>query len=302
MVGYLPPPGGGDFTPPPAGTHLATCYRVIDLGTQLGEWKGKPKQQYKIIISWELHCDEKMDDGRAFTVSQRYTYSMSEKANLRKNLESWRGVPFTEADFAGPPNGFHIRKLIGAPCLLSIIHESKDGKTYANIASISRLMKGMTPPPLENQKVYFSLDPAEFDRAVFDTFSENIKGTIMKSPEWNILVNGKPDDEPPHLEEGDPGPALDDTVPFDHAGGHVAPPARTPAEWRAVRDRMKTELKNAPSAKAVNDMLVKWSTDDSLRGLRQFDEDMYDDVMNNAGDREHYLAMIEMERSARLAG
>jgi hypothetical protein len=25
---------GGDFTPVPAGLHLARCYRIVDLGTQ----------------------------------------------------------------------------------------------------------------------------------------------------------------------------------------------------------------------------------------------------------------------------
>lgn len=302
-IGYLAPPSaGGDFDPAPAGTVLATCFRVVDLGTQETNFQGRISHKPMLMLSWELHCDEKMNDGRPFMISKRYTYSMHEKATFRHDLESWRGRAFAEADFAGPPNGFHVKKLLGVPCILNVVHKENGDKTYANVSSVSKLMKGMTPPPLVNEIAYLSLDPAEFDQKVFDSLSDYVKGLIMKTDEWDRLTGKKKDIDPPPLEHGDPGPALDDTVPFDHAGGHVAPPARTPAEWRAVRDRMKAELKNAPSAKAVNDMLVKWSTDDSLRGLRQFDEDMYDDVMNNAGDREHYLAMIEMERSARLAG
>jgi hypothetical protein len=34
--------GGGDFEQAPAGTHMARCVRIIDIGTQFGEYQGKP--------------------------------------------------------------------------------------------------------------------------------------------------------------------------------------------------------------------------------------------------------------------
>ena len=42
---YVPKPDGGNFTPVPAGNHVAICYRFIDLGTQTVEWKGAKKNQ-----------------------------------------------------------------------------------------------------------------------------------------------------------------------------------------------------------------------------------------------------------------
>src|SRR6478735_3792609 len=100
----LPSPSG-NFTPPPAGTFPAICYRILDLGTQHGSYKGKPRVAHKILISWEIKDDEAvMEDGRPMSIHQNYTWSMNEKAALRKDLESWRGKRFTEADFG--ENGF----------------------------------------------------------------------------------------------------------------------------------------------------------------------------------------------------
>ena len=149
---FVPQPNDKEFEIPPAGTHLAACYRVIDLGTQTSSYMGQPKRQHKILVSWELP-DEKMVDGRPFTIGQRYTWSMSEKAALRRDLESWRGVPFAEKDFG--QGGFDIKNIIGKCCLLNIVHAEKNGKHYANIASISRLMKGQQGPDhTTNEHVY----------------------------------------------------------------------------------------------------------------------------------------------------
>lgn len=185
---FLPKPSeGGDFSPPPAGVFTAICYRFIDLGTQQTQYQGQTKHQRKIMLSWEItDPDEHMEDGRPYSISSRYTWSMSDKATLRKTLESWRGKPFDEADFG--EGGFDTRNLIGAPCMLSIVHKDVEGKTYANISSVTRLPKQLPPGSLTNETVYFSLD--EFDNAVFSKLSESLQTTIKASPEYQAL--GKP--------------------------------------------------------------------------------------------------------------
>jgi hypothetical protein len=183
---YLPKPSESTFELPPAGTHIGICYRVLDLGTQDGSYNGKPTRKHKIMISWELP-DEKMTDGRPFVVSQRYTWSMSDKAALRKDLESWRGKPFTDADFG--PGGFDIRKLLGVPCLLTIVHTEGDTK-YANIKSVTGLMKGMAAPPLTNDKVFLGLTVELWEPEVFYKLSDGMQETIKSSPEYAELVNG----------------------------------------------------------------------------------------------------------------
>ena len=49
----------------------------------------------KIMASWELLGEDRMDDGKPFTMSKSWFLSMHEKATLRKDLESWRGRPFS---------------------------------------------------------------------------------------------------------------------------------------------------------------------------------------------------------------
>lgn len=182
----LPANTGGDFTPAPAGSHVAICIRVVDLGTQQTEYMGQPKHQHKIMIAWELP-EALMDDGRPFIITQRYTWSSSEKAILRQHLESWRGVPFKDSDFG--EGGFDIMNVVGVPCMLSVIHKpGAKGGTFANIAAIMKLPKGMPKPTPVNPLVRFYIGEKPFPKAVFDGLSDGLKAVIMKSPEYAVAT------------------------------------------------------------------------------------------------------------------
>jgi len=206
----LPHPNeGGDFTPPPAGTFPAVCYRVIDLGTQKSEFQGETKIQRKILLSWEIADEEeRMPDGRPFSLSSRYTWSMHEKATLRRDLESWRGKAFVEADFG--PEGFNIRKLVGAPCMLNVVHKLKDGKTFGNVGSIAKMPRGMVAAPLVNTEAYLWIDHDGFDRHVFDNLSDKLKSTIIVSPEYVAMTSNGSSRDDRASERHD----LDDDIPF----------------------------------------------------------------------------------------
>lgn len=125
--------GNGDFQLPDSGIHNAVCSNVYDLGLQPG-WQGK--MQHKVVVMWELEQTIPEGDfsGKRFIVSQMYTASLSERANLRAHLESWRGRSFTEDELAG----FDIEKLRGVPCTLSIVHNENKGKTYANVSAVMK--------------------------------------------------------------------------------------------------------------------------------------------------------------------
>jgi hypothetical protein len=206
---YLPEPTG-DFELPPAGTHLAVAYRVIDLGTQKSSYQGKEKDAHKIIISWELP-EEKMSDGRPFTISNRYTWSMNEKALLRKNLEAWRGKAFSVEDFG--PKGFNIKNILGKGCLLTITEKENGDKHYANVTGISKLMKGMTTPELINEQVYLWLLPDLWEPITFFKLSQGLQAVIMQSPEYAKL-NGNGDDEMPPDDGCPPQFDMNDEIPF----------------------------------------------------------------------------------------
>lgn len=116
------------FTPAPEGLHQAVCVDVHDIGLQKTPWGEK----HKVLIVWQI---EQVNDenGKRFDVRNFYTLSLSEKANLRRDLECWRGRKFTDDELAG----FDLEKLLGANCQLQIVHNLGDeGKTYANVQAI----------------------------------------------------------------------------------------------------------------------------------------------------------------------
>jgi hypothetical protein len=210
------PKAGGDFDPVPAGTHLAVCWRVVDLGTQLTTFNGQTKDAHKVLVSWELPDETIEIDGqpRPMIQSKRYTWSMHEKATLRLHLEAWRGRKFTDDDFDGP-NRFNVRKLLGLGCMLSIVHEERDGKTYANISSVSKLLKGTTTPPPVNPITYFSMQfPADYDPTTFAAFPDWLKDLISKSPEHQEIQRLRSGSDPFEPNRDWREEMADDEVPF----------------------------------------------------------------------------------------
>lgn len=129
----------GTFTPAPAGVHQAVCVDVIDKGIVevAGFNGGPPKKKHMVSIAWQIA--ETRDDGKRFVIYRRYTLSLNEKASLRRDLESWRGKPFSREE----EMGFDVEKLIGANCLLNVQHKPAGDKVYANVVSIMPLVKGM---------------------------------------------------------------------------------------------------------------------------------------------------------------
>lgn len=181
-------PDGSNFTPAPSGAHRAICIGFIDLGTQKTEYQGQVSHKRLVRLRWELP-DELMQDGKPFTISKRYTWSMSDKASLRKDLESWRGKPFEKSDFGR--SGFDTQRLLGVPCLLTIVHKEGANGTFANISAISPLPKGMEKPgqPV-NRMDYIALEKDRFNPDIFDLQHEKTKEQIRLSPEYQEVVNG----------------------------------------------------------------------------------------------------------------
>lgn len=126
-----------DFKPAPEGLFQAVCVDVVDLGNVESEYKGEVKIQHKVRVAWQI-MERDEETGKRYLVLARYTASLHEKAKLRKDLEAWRGRKFTTDELAG----FDLEAVIGANCQLQIIHNVKDGTTYANIAAIVPLGKG----------------------------------------------------------------------------------------------------------------------------------------------------------------
>ena len=204
---YLPS-SESSFELPPAGMHPAICYRLIDLGTQDFPYQGTPNIGRYLLVNWELP-NAKMADGRPFIIGKRWKYSGHEKANMRKDLEAWRGLKFKDSDFG--PQGFDITKIVGVKAMLNIQIAEKDGTEYANIVGIGPMMKGLEISSRTNDLALLVLEKGVFNQAVYDSLSEKLKDRIAKSPEYYDLKHPKTGEQNAGVVAR---PDLDDEIPF----------------------------------------------------------------------------------------
>lgn len=175
-----------------AGNYVARCYKMIEIGTCEEEFKGEKKQMHKVRIGWELPTELKIfnpEKGeQPCVIEKEYTLSLSEKANLRKDLQSWRGKAFTDEE----AESFDITKLLGVPCMLNIIHvqgKKDPTKTYQAIGSVSPIPKGLVCPPQVNETFIFDFE--NFDESKFNSLPEFIRDQIAKTPEYKEAISVK---------------------------------------------------------------------------------------------------------------
>ena len=211
---------GGNFERSPPGMHLARCYRIVDLGTQKSEYMDQTKYLHKIMIGWELHgVDDsgkplKMIDGRPFAIFKNYTLSWSEKANLRLDLQSWRGKPFSQEEM----RKFDLKNVLGAWCMLNVIErQGQNGNTYSNVDSVSPvptiIKQNGLPNPVNKNEMFNLQEP---DWVLFETFSDNLKQKIINSPEFEKVKKAADYQKDANAEANSPKPAFDedDDIPF----------------------------------------------------------------------------------------
>lgn len=199
--------GSTEYKLVPEGTHIMICYIVADLGLQPGS-QVYPAPKQKVCLVFEVPA-ERDDDGRPLSIRMEFTASMHEKSNLRKQLVSWRGKPFTDEE-AG---SFNVASVLGAACMGAVVHTPGD-KTYANIKSIMGLPKGTPKPKAENELVLFENDPKATNFAKLpEWLQKKIDNQIKaknesETPDWNYEPISD-SDLPANMQEDD-----SDSVPF----------------------------------------------------------------------------------------
>lgn len=206
---------GAEFEKLEAGSYLARCVTMIHIGTVKETIGGKDKTLNKVRISWETPTEKKVfseEKGeQPYVLSQDYTLSMSEKSNLRKMLESWRGEKFTEEQ----AEEFDITVLLGKPCMISVIHNEKG---YPVISSVSMPIKGTTVPPQITPSKELNYD--NFDYTFFETLPDFIKDKMKTSEEFKAMVGVVSEPTPQEEKEirrnlGEPNPNDDSSdLPF----------------------------------------------------------------------------------------
>jgi hypothetical protein len=164
---------------------------------------------------WELHGEDATgkplltSEGKPLIQSKEYTMLLSEKANLRRDLEAWRGKAFAEDEL----KGFDLKNVLGQFCMVNIAHREKGDMTYADLKGVSAvpsIYKKQGMPSGINSTLMFSLD--KFDEQVFESLSDNIKETIRKSPEYRALQ--QPTTAAQYAATGGSVADMDNDIPF----------------------------------------------------------------------------------------
>ena len=149
------------------GVYTGIASAIIDLGIQENTMFGK--RQRKVMIVWNIVGETVTvnDEEMPRVMSKEYTMSLGEKSTLRKDLEAWRGKPFSTDEL----NGFDLTNILNVPCQLQINQQEKNGKTFVTIAAIMAIPKGMKVEEIDN--AYF-----------FDTYDSNTWENYDKIPNW----------------------------------------------------------------------------------------------------------------------
>jgi len=197
---------GGQYENPPAGSHLARCIQVIDLGTQKHSFGGEEWTSRDVRITWELPT-ELMEGkynpdvkGKPFAVSKTFKQSLHNASSLRGFLESWRGKKFTKEELSS----YDPRKLPGIPCRITLI-ENGD---YVNVDGIAPIGRNEKCPDQVNPSIYFSLEPDQYNPGVMASLTDKTREKIQNSPEFAALAVDKKPEEP--AKEKEP----EEDVPF----------------------------------------------------------------------------------------
>lgn len=197
--------------PMPEGMYEAVCTMLIDMGVQNNPRFGTSSRKIRLV--WEvLGQTVKIGDQEyPRQISKEFTNSLSDKSNLRKALQSWRGKSFTPQEL----KGFDLRKVLGAGAVLQVMHKTGENGDYANIETIIPMV-GKKPPAVK--PVVFDLDDAG-TYPTFQSLPRYIQEGIAKSEGFEftgLTVAPKNNQTQPPLPD-------DSSAPPVHGGGMYPP-------------------------------------------------------------------------------
>jgi hypothetical protein len=170
-----------EFEPLEPGPYLARCGAVISVGWQKTDFGIKDTLFLRFEVPAEriqyIRDGEEVDEPK--TIYCQYNNNLHEKAKLRKHLDNWLGTSFMATQLE---DGFYLDKLLGKPCQITVIHKKSGDKTFANVDSVTKVMKGQEVPPQELDSIFFGPDDTE-DWEKLPEFLQKKFDAQVESPE-----------------------------------------------------------------------------------------------------------------------
>ena len=192
-------PSGGDWPKPESGIHNAICIGLIDMGTQTSFYKKVETTRRRIRVVWELYETafqlNENTDMQPFTIDKEYTLSLHPNAALRQDLDSWRGVKFTNDELAG----FEMNTILTRACQLNVIHRtSEKGSEYAKVETVIHMKAADVKkvPTSYNEIQMFSFEDEKMNWKYFESLPKYIQEIINESPQMQKLQEGNDESVP----------------------------------------------------------------------------------------------------------
>jgi len=189
-------PSSRDWPKPESGIHNAICIGLIDMGTQTSIYKKVETTRRRIRVVWELYETafqlNENTDMQPFTIDKEYTLSLHHKASLRKDLDGWRGVKFTNDELAG----FEMNSILNRACQLNVvIVETEKGSEYAKVDTVIHMKAADVKkvPTSYNEIQMFSFEDEKMNWKYFESLPKYIQEIINESPQMQKLQES--DDE-----------------------------------------------------------------------------------------------------------
>jgi hypothetical protein len=216
---FKPPVGGKgkEFSKPDEGQHKFRLRGIMDLGTIKDPNYNTRKREVKLMFELVETSmpDEGEFKGKPYELSKKYTFSMNEKANMRKFFDSWRGKKMTDEE----AEKFDLVKWLkfGGSCIVEHTEDKKGkGKFYASINNVMPLAKGEKLPALRNPEILFLIDDKS-THGSFELFKhrKNDLERLQQCEEFKkiaYLWKDAPVDNGPAEEEADP--MSDEEAPY----------------------------------------------------------------------------------------
>ena len=184
----LPKGGGGGPKQPviEVGTYPARLVRVIDLGLQAQQpYQGQEKPPahmvdftYELLDVFMVDKDGNEDEDKPRWISENFAIH-NPAADLAKSTKRVKALD------PNNDHNFNLVDLVGATCMITIVHKEYKGNTYANVGGVTtmRAKDAEKAPELKNKPVTFTLDDPDME--VFNSFPEWLQDKIKSNLEFN---------------------------------------------------------------------------------------------------------------------
>jgi hypothetical protein len=218
--------GSTEFEQLPPGSWNATCYKIVDLGTSMVEYKGDVNKRHEMSLFFEVR-EKLTTDGKPMSIFKIYTLSLHEKSALRQHLQQWRNKPFTHEELLS----FDLQNVLGRSCKIEV---EKNANGNSKIVGIYSAEGGSKKVPTVNECVMFDLEeyckewtgPTDKSKAMCDVFEGLPRFMQFKiagdegsatPPCWEVEAAQKRGLNKPKEQAPSQGPIkefFDDDIPF----------------------------------------------------------------------------------------